>query len=254
MIAAGKVLSTRIVRTVIGGRDTYRVQLVCDGDPTAATRWVRGRCRSISGQARSRWPCNTVMAPGRGGWSRWPRRSDWTPCGYAAISGAWIVSTAPAWPTASIATAPISLGVARGRSHAATRTASRVSELHRRLAEHRKTLHGALANRLLGHGTDIACEKLDYVAWQKNFPRSVRDRAPGMLVETIRRKAESAGGDRLFEFTPRKRPPCPKPACAGIARKSRSPNGSTAAGAASKSIGTCSRPTSDCTSEPERMV
>jgi hypothetical protein len=77
-----------------------------------------------------------------------------------------------------------------------------VAELHRRLAEHRKTLHGALANRLLTHGTDIACEKLDYVAWQKNFPRSVRDRAPGMLVETVRRKAESAGRHRLYEYTP----------------------------------------------------
>jgi hypothetical protein len=63
-------------------------------------------------------------------------------------------------------------------------------------------LHGALANRLLAHGADIACEKLDYVSWQKNFPRSVRDRAPGMLVQTIRRKAESAGGDRLFEYNP----------------------------------------------------
>ncbi|KAA8939235.1 MAG: transposase, partial [Mycobacterium sp.] len=33
-------------------------------------------------------------------------------------------------------------------------------------------------------------------------PRSVRDRAPGLLVETIRRKAESAGGDRLYEYSP----------------------------------------------------
>jgi putative transposase len=46
----------------------------------------------------------------------------------------------------------------------------------------------------------VACEKLDYVAWQKNFPRSVRDRAPGLLVSVMRRKAESAGGDRLYEF------------------------------------------------------
>ncbi|MDY6872321.1 MAG: hypothetical protein SV966_18160, partial [Actinomycetota bacterium] len=34
LIAAGKVLSCRIVRTVINGRDTYRMQLVCDGRPT----------------------------------------------------------------------------------------------------------------------------------------------------------------------------------------------------------------------------
>jgi hypothetical protein len=89
------------------------------------------------------------------------------------------------------------------RTSAAKRTVTRVAELHRRLAEHRKSLHGRLANRLFGHGVDVACEKLDYRAWQKNFPRSVRDRAPGLLVEIIRRKAESAGGDRLYQFNPK---------------------------------------------------
>src|SRR5207247_1076821 len=33
LIAAGKLLSTRIVRTVIDGSDTYRMQLVIDGHP-----------------------------------------------------------------------------------------------------------------------------------------------------------------------------------------------------------------------------
>jgi putative transposase len=86
------------------------------------------------------------------------------------------------------------------RSRAATKTHTAVGEQHRRLAEHRKTLHGGLANRLLAHGAQVACEKINYVAWQKNFPRSVRDRAPGLLVEVMRRKAESAGGARLYEF------------------------------------------------------
>jgi putative transposase len=89
------------------------------------------------------------------------------------------------------------------RTHAAKRTIARVAERHRRKAEHRKTLHGALANRLFAHSADIACERLDYGAWQKNFPRSVRDRAPGLLVEVMRRKAASAGGDRLYEYNPR---------------------------------------------------
>jgi hypothetical protein len=88
------------------------------------------------------------------------------------------------------------------RCRGAEHTKTRVAELHRRLAAHRKTLHGALTNRLFGHGVDIACEKLDYVSWQKNFPRSVADRALGMLVETIRRKADSAGGDHLYEYNP----------------------------------------------------
>jgi putative transposase len=34
LIAAGRVLSARIVRTVINGRDNYRMQMVCDGFPT----------------------------------------------------------------------------------------------------------------------------------------------------------------------------------------------------------------------------
>jgi hypothetical protein len=88
------------------------------------------------------------------------------------------------------------------RSRSAEHTKTRVAELHRRLAGHRKALHGALANRLFAQGVDIACEKLDYVAWQKNFPRSVRDRAPGLFAQVIRRKAESVGGDRLYEFNP----------------------------------------------------
>ncbi len=125
LIAAGKVLSCRIVRAVINGSDTYRMQLVCDGRPT--------------------------------------RRH---PVGDGRVS--------------------FDLGP------------SQIA-----VAEHRKCLHGALGNRLLGHGTKIACERLEYVSWQKNFPRSVRDRAPGLLVEVMRRKAESAGGQQLYEYSPR---------------------------------------------------
>jgi putative transposase len=43
LIAAGKVLSTRIVRTVINGRDTYRMQLVMDGHPTRRHPVGQGR-------------------------------------------------------------------------------------------------------------------------------------------------------------------------------------------------------------------
>lgn len=49
-------------------------------------------------------------------------------------------------------------------------------------------------------GTTIHTEKLNYVAWQKNWPRSIRDRAPGMFIEQLRSKAESAGG-ALFEYS-----------------------------------------------------
>jgi putative transposase len=202
LIAAGKVLFTRIVRTVINGRATYRLQLVCDGHPTRRhpvgdgrvsfdlgpsqiavavegsdrtwTGWIEPLADAIRlDTARLRRTQRRLDRQHRGGspgcfnadGTHKPGRCDWQ------------------W------------------SAAAKRTTTGVAEQHRRRAEHRKTLHGALANRLLSHGADIACEKLDYVAWQKNFPRSVRDRAPGLLVDMMRRKAESAGGNRLYEYS-----------------------------------------------------
>jgi len=66
--------------------------------------------------------------------------------------------------------------------------------MHRRLAEGRKTAQGALANRILGIGDVFQVEKVSYRAFQRAFGRSVGRRAPGMFVERLSRKAESAGG------------------------------------------------------------
>jgi hypothetical protein len=204
LIAAGKVLSTRIVRTVVNGRDTYRLQLICAGHPTQRHLVGEGRVSFDLGPSQI-----AVAVEHTGGtWSgsiepladeirldvkrrrRAQRKLDrqhraGSPDCFSADGRH--MSGRCGWQ----------------RSRAATRTATVVAELHRQMAEHRKTLHGALANRLVGYGADVACEKLDYVSWQKNFPRSVRDRAPGLLVEMLRRKAESAGGRRLYEYNPR---------------------------------------------------
>jgi putative transposase len=67
-------------------------------------------------------------------------------------------------------------------------------ERDRRLAAERKRAHGELANPILGQGTTIKTEKLSYQSFQKKFGRSVKLRAPGMRVSTLRRKAEGAGG------------------------------------------------------------
>jgi putative transposase len=203
LIAAGKVLSTRIVRTVINGRDTYRLQLVCDGRPTRRHPIGEGRVSFDLGPSQ----IAVAVQHGDGAWSGWVE----------PLADAIRLDTVrlrrhqrrlDRQHRAGSADCFDRDGTHKSgrcvwqRSHAATRTASLVAELHRRLAEHRKTLHGALGNYLLSHGADIACEKLDYVSWQKNFPRSVRDRAPGLLVEMMRRKAESAGGQRLYEYNP----------------------------------------------------
>lgn len=70
-------------------------------------------------------------------------------------------------------------------------------ERDRWLAAERKRSHGELANRILEQGTTIKTEKLSYKSFQKNFGRSVKVRAPAMLVWTLRRKAEGAGGGMI---------------------------------------------------------
>jgi len=69
-----------------------------------------------------------------------------------------------------------------------------LAERQRRLAQTRKHAHGRMANRVLALGDLVKMESLSYMGFQKNFGKSARDRAPGMFVERLRRKAANAGG------------------------------------------------------------
>jgi len=83
--------------------------------------------------------------------------------------------------------------------HSSTRykkTKRKLAEIQRKLAAHRKTLHGNLANRILRQGKHVKTEKLSYRAFQRNYGKSVKDRAPGMFMEIIRRKALRVDGRR----------------------------------------------------------
>lgn len=71
---------------------------------------------------------------------------------------------------------------------------NQLRECERVLAARRKSDHGMLANKIVGLGNVIKTEKLSYKAFQKNYGKSVKQRAPGMFVELLNRKAESAGG------------------------------------------------------------
>ena len=89
------------------------------------------------------------------------------------------------------------------RWHSSTRykkTKRKLAELQRKLAAHRKTLHGNLANRILRQGKHVKTEKLSYRAFQRNYGKSVKDRAPGMFITILTRKAENAGGS-VVEFS-----------------------------------------------------
>ena len=97
-------------------------------------------------------------------------------------------------------------------------TKAQLSEAHRKMAEHRETLHGNLQNRILGLGINGVVEKNSYRSFQRNYGRSVRDRAPGGFITGYIRKAESAGGS-VHEGDPRMA--APSQSCVCGARKKK---------------------------------
>ena len=81
-------------------------------------------------------------------------------------------------------------------------TRRRLAHLEHRLAAHRKSLHGRLVHEIICRGNNIRIEKISYRAWQKQFGRCVGLRAPGMLIDHLRRMVASTGGT-LSEFPTR---------------------------------------------------
>ena len=64
----------------------------------------------------------------------------------------------------------------------------------RRLAAHRKSLHGQMAHQIAAVGHTIITEKVSYKGWQKRYGKSVGLRAPGMLIAHLKRTVASTGG------------------------------------------------------------
>jgi len=73
-------------------------------------------------------------------------------------------------------------------------TRRRLANEARRLAAHRKSLHGRLVHELVRVGNTIIIEKVSYRGWQKRYGTSVGLRAPGMLVEQLKRTVAKTGG------------------------------------------------------------
>jgi hypothetical protein len=74
------------------------------------------------------------------------------------------------------------------------RTRRRKAEKERKLAAHRKSLHGKKVHEIIAVGTTIILEKISYKAWQKQYGKSVGLRAPGMFVEQLKRTVARTGG------------------------------------------------------------
>jgi putative transposase len=85
-------------------------------------------------------------------------------------------------------------------SNRARKKQKKLAEQKRIVAATRKTLHGTHANKVLSLANTIKCEKLSYKSFQRTFGKSVTKYAPGIFMQTLRRKAENAGG-QVIEFS-----------------------------------------------------
>jgi len=70
----------------------------------------------------------------------------------------------------------------------------RIAAKERKLAAHRKSLHGRLVHEIVAVGNTIFTEKLSYRGWQKQYGKSVGLRAPGMFIDQLKRTVASTGG------------------------------------------------------------
>jgi hypothetical protein len=66
-------------------------------------------------------------------------------------------------------------------------TRRRKAEKERKLAAHRKSLHGHKVHEIVAVGNTVILEKISYKGWQKQYGKSVGLRAPGMFVEHLKR-------------------------------------------------------------------
>src|SRR2546421_1239378 len=67
------------------------------------------------------------------------------------------------------------------------KTRQRKAAKERKLAAHRKSLHGRMVHEIVAVGNTVILEKLSYKAWQKQYGRSGGTPAPGMLVAMLER-------------------------------------------------------------------
>jgi putative transposase len=191
-VAAGRLLRCRITRTRIQGRWTFRAQLVLDGVPLQ--RYEPGRqlvgldigpseIAVVSDHGAFKETFCAELADQQREIRRLQRRLDrqhraGSPSCYDE-RGRHRKGGCDWW---------------RARSKRADQTIVDLADAQRRLAEHRESLHGNLANRILGQGTVIKTEKISYRAFQRAFGLSVARRAPGTFMTMLTRKAASAGG------------------------------------------------------------
>jgi hypothetical protein len=80
----------------------------------------------------------------------------------------------------------------QSRSYQVTRRRKASGE--HKLAAHRKSLHGQMAHQIVALGHTIIAEDIAYKGWHRRYGRSMGLRAPGMLMDQLKRTVASTGG------------------------------------------------------------
>lgn len=196
---ASQVLTCGVVRTVVGGRPSLRAVFTVDGRAPLRRPVGRGRVASDAGPSSL-----AVVAmdddgnpvPDAIGHYELARGASLRTAELRRLQRHLDRQHRAGSPECFAADGTHKRGAChwKRRSKAAESTQAKIAESHRKLAGYRKTAHGRLANVLLGHGAELFAEDLNYASWQKMFPRSIRDRAVGMMMRGWSRKAENAGG------------------------------------------------------------
>jgi putative transposase len=190
VIDAGGVLSARVIRRVVKGRWYYYAQVVCDGRPLRRYQAGDGKVGLDLG------PSAVGIVSDDGAWlEKFCDGLDVNQAEVRRLQRKLDRQHRKGSPDCFDAKGRHRKGGCEWvRSGQARATAVRLAEAGRRKAEHRKSLHGNLANRVLGQGTEIHVEDLSKIPWQKMWGRSVGFRAPGMFEAVVARKAVNAGG------------------------------------------------------------
>lgn len=70
----------------------------------------------------------------------------------------------------------------------------KIKELERKITEYRKNEYGKLANLIRSFGDEFKFEKTSKKSWQKNWGKSIGNKAPGLLESKIKWKFDSTDG------------------------------------------------------------
>jgi putative transposase len=181
----------RVICREIRGKYRYFAQILCEGHPYIKPGRVAGTgivgidigvsTIAVVGQAEA---FLDPLCPGLANYSKEIRRLQRKADRQTRASN----------PDAFDAKGRVKRGVRLLRSNGWHRTKSKIADAQRRLAEHRKNLHGRLVARIIAMGDTVHIESISYFGWQAGlFGRQVGRNAPAMLIARLKAEAAKHG-------------------------------------------------------------